>query len=124
MGIATLLVIVAFVFFVFGMFHVFGRYFMTYRLSDTHLRIIGVFAFVSIAYKDITDIAVVPPGTLWRVLLSFDMLRLGNRLWGRAVLIKRRSGLFRQLIITPDSADEFVAQIKTRMGDKNNYAAC
>jgi hypothetical protein len=38
---------------------------------------------------------------------KITLLRLGNRLWGNFVLIKK-SGVVRSIVITPNNAEEFV----------------
>jgi hypothetical protein len=40
-------------------------------------------------------------------------LRLGNRFAGQCVLIQKRNGWFRRIVITPDDADGFISQVAT-----------
>ena len=38
-------------------------------------------------------------------------IRLGNRLTRECVLIQKREGWFRRIVITPSDADEFISQV-------------
>jgi hypothetical protein len=38
-------------------------------------------------------------------------LRFGNRIFGPCVLVRRRNGLFRRIVITPADADKFVEEV-------------
>ncbi len=44
-------------------------------------------------------------------------LRLGNRVFGHCVLIQKRNGLVRRVVITPGDADGFIGQVQ-----KNKHA--
>jgi hypothetical protein len=115
MDIITLLIIIVFIMLVLGAYQVFGRYVMTYRLTDKGLRIMGIFGFFSIPYEEIVDVKIVSPKEVWKLAFSFNILRFGNRLWGTGVLIKKNSGLVRNLIISPNNSEEFTMEIRQRM---------
>ena len=52
--------------------------------------------------------------TKWlaRELLNPSVLRLGNRIGARCVLVQRRSGLFRRIAFSPADPNAFVRQIR------------
>ncbi len=48
----------------------------------------------------------------WRELgAGGSILRLGNRFARQCVLIQRRGGRFRRIVVTPDDADGFIGQV-------------
>lgn len=50
--------------------------------------------------------------TSWlRLGIGGMTLRFGNRVFGTCVLVHRRSGLFRRIVITPKDADKFVNDV-------------
>ncbi len=40
------------------------------------------------------------------------VLRCGNRLWGQIILIRRKKGIFKTILITPNNADKFISKIR------------
>jgi hypothetical protein len=113
----TLLIQIIFVIVVLVAFQTLGRYIlMTYRFTDKGLRITGIFTFLFIPYEEILEIKLLSSKEIWKLIFSFNILRLGNRLWGTGVLIKRKSGFFKNLIISPKDPEMFVVEIKKRMG--------
>jgi len=75
-----------------------------------------MFPVISINYLDILEIRRITFKEALR-LNQLSTLRLGNRMWGNIVLIKKSTGFFRTIIITPDNSETFMndvnQQIKT-----------
>jgi hypothetical protein len=47
---------------------------------------------------------------------SILAVRLGNKLFGKGVLVTQKSGLFRLSVLTPDNPDEFVRGARDHIG--------
>jgi hypothetical protein len=89
-----------------------------YRLLDDG---IGLVLFRSlniwkIPYSEISDIRKVSwnKGT-GRQDISWFALKLGNRLQGNFVLLRRKKGLLKEIHLTPRDADQFVSTVVSRM---------
>jgi len=86
-----------------------GRLVLTYDLTDRGIDIVAlrVVAVMRIPYRDIESIQAVS----FRDSLRLDpfVLRIGNRLVGETVVVSRKSGWFRRVLITPDDPSAFVA---------------
>lgn len=68
-------------------------------------------------FEDIVEIKIVPLSEIWPwvSIKMFFALRYGNRFWGKSVLVLRKGGVFRAVIISPDDADNFVKKAKEIM---------
>jgi hypothetical protein len=60
---------------------------------------------------DISDIQTISFAGLW----ATPSLRLMNRPFARYVLVRKRSGICRAVVITPDNAEEFVKVVEQRI---------
>ena|SRR5208282_3433658 len=95
-----------------------ARYIYNYRVCNSGIKIVifGMFPVISINYLDILEIRRITFKEALR-LNQLSTLRLGNRMWGNIVLIKKSTGFFRTIIITPDNSETFMndvnQQIKT-----------
>ena len=92
-----------------------GQLFYTYRVRPDGIvillfRLIPVWRF---ALTRIISIRVVRGREKWRILNPFTTLRLGNRLFGPAVLVEVTRGFtgLRAILLTPDDADSFVREV-------------
>ncbi len=68
----------------------------------------------TIALHDITGVAP------WRFAVgdlaaTFTTLRFGNRIFGRAIVIERRTSFPRYLVVTPDDPDCLLADLRARI---------
>lgn len=88
------------------------RFVYSYALTERRfeVRLFGRFTIFEIARESI--VAAVP----WRFSLatlarSFATLRLGNRVFGRAIVIERRANFPRYVVVTPDDPDALLAAI-------------
>ena len=64
-----------------------------------------------LSYKDILK------SNDWRVLFSFGF---GNRIWGDIVMIKKRKGIFRVVLMVIGNANDLIDEINKRL--KSNIA--
>ena len=89
----------------------FLRYVYGYDIKGGHIRFL-LFRSVplfGIRISEIREIRECSGGGLWKPSLA---LRFGNRLWGDCVVIQKKSGLFRSVIITPDNPEEFIKSVQ------------
>ena|SRR6266508_1006192 len=101
----------------------FGRYFLSYVVTEESVKIV-LFRFLTvlrIEYRDIAGVELLSfKDSLWPSLAW----RFGNRLFFKeVVVIEKRKGIFSRVIITPDNAREFVAQMSRNLRDGRNWAA-
>jgi len=89
----------------------FLRYVYGYDIRDGRVRFL-LFRSVplfGIPISEIWEVRECSGRDLWKPGFA---LRFGNRLWGNCVMIQKKSGLFRSVIITPDNAQEFIERIQ------------
>jgi hypothetical protein len=60
------------------------------------------------------------PRGLW--LNPWYAFRFGNRIWGETVLIKRKRGLIKSIVITPDDPERFIEQYNGTKHEINSPA--
>jgi hypothetical protein len=96
------------------------RFFIAYKITSHAIEVIlcGVVPLKRIPIADITSVEMVPfkdlnPLVNVRFILA---VRLGNRLFGKGVLVTQKSGLFRRSVLTPDNPDEFVRCVTEKIG--------
>ncbi len=87
------------------------RYVYNYDIKGDCVRVVlfRLVPLMTIRISDIREIKESPPIELWK---PTPALKFGNRLWGACVLIHKKRGLIRRVVITPDNAYEFVEQVK------------
>jgi hypothetical protein len=71
-----------------------------------------------IPFVDITSVEIVSFKDLNPLVnvRSILAVRLGNKLFGKGVLVTQKSGLFRLSVLTPDNPDEFVRGARDHAG--------
>lgn len=89
-----------------------------YRLSDDAIEFVmfGTLRVWRSSFLDISDIRPISFGTLF----VYPALHLMNRPFGQYVLISRRRGVFRWVVITPDQPEEVVRFIREKIGPAKN----
>ncbi len=96
-------------------FQLFARYLYNYKLTDDSIQLIalGAVPVMRIRFADISDVREVSFG---QTLKSGPFtLRLGNRIIGGFVLVRKRKGLIRSVVLTPDDVPDFLRQIERRV---------
>ena len=96
-----------------------GRYVLNYKVRETgvDVLVLGVIPVKRIPFKNVAEIREVS----WRETCrlnedSLFTLRIGNRLFGRGVLIRQKRWILRKIILmTPDKPDEFVREVLARL---------
>jgi hypothetical protein len=87
------------------------RYVYSYDIKDDNVRIVlfRLVPLMTIRISNIREIKESPPMELWKPTFA---LKFGNRLWGECVVICKKRGFIRRIVITPDNAREFVEDVK------------
>ncbi len=100
-------------------FQLFERYVINYRIEKNSIQFVlfGKIPLIQIQLSNIAEIRKVSfkEATFQRGIEGILVLRCGNRLWGQIILIRRKKGIFKTILITPDNADEFISKIRERM---------
>jgi hypothetical protein len=84
-----------------------------YRLSAEGVEFV-VFGAIRVWLVRFSDIALIRDFPVWGLLFGPNArvaLYLRNRIFGRNVLLRRKSGLIRQIVITPGEPAEFVRSV-------------
>ena len=86
------------------------RYVYNYDVRGDHVRVVLFrrIPLMVIRISNIREIKEAPPIELWKPTCA---LKFGNRLWGACVLICKKRGLIRRIVITPDNPHAFVEQV-------------
>ncbi len=101
-------VIVAFIFLLI-LAQFIGRYIINYQIRDTAIEIVyfGIIPIMRIPYNNIAEIRKV---TFIEASLMFFPLRFGNRFWGTIVAVRKKKGILKIIVITPDNPDRFISE--------------
>jgi hypothetical protein len=90
-----------------------GPHLGKYTITDNSIEytMFGNFRVWKSSFDDISDIQIISFPRLWVT----PSLRLMNRPFAQYVLIRKRRGIFRAVVITPDNPEEFVRLIQQRI---------
>ena len=92
------------------------RYLYDYAYTDLRfeVRLFRRFAIYGIAWCDLASVA---PWRFSRGALAtaFTTLSLGNRVFGRAIVLERRGRFPRFVVITPADADRVLLELRARV---------
>jgi hypothetical protein len=88
------------------------RYLYSYEVRASEIRILlfSLIPIVRIPMSNVAEVTSPAPRPYW--LSPWYALRLGNRIFGEAVLIRKRRGLIKSIIIAPDDPARFIEQCK------------
>lgn len=88
------------------------KYIYNYRIKNNEIQIVlfNKIPLKRIHYKDIE--CIIKMDQQYPSLNMIGAQAWGNRIWGDFVLIKRYKGILKQIIITPDKADDFIEEVK------------
>ena len=91
-----------------------GRHVYNYRVTDRGVEIVlfGKLPIKRVPFNNIAEVRVAPTVT---EMLPFKGIAFGNRVWGRAVLVRQKRGLIRRLFITPDDPEQFVRKVREQL---------
>jgi hypothetical protein len=76
----------------------------------------SMFPIARIPMSDVVEVSRATNRTLW--LNPWRTLRLGNRIFGASVVIRRQRGLIRSIVITPSDPDRFIDQCNAMMSER------
>ena len=91
-----------------------GPYLYQYRLGDQRfeVKLFGLLPILRIRFSEISEARVMAGPEL---LNPWAGVRFGNRIFAaRPVMIRKKRGLIRSLILTPLNPEEFVAELNRR----------
>jgi hypothetical protein len=97
---------------VFGGAQLAGKYVVKYRITDDSLQYFWFgLNFWTCPFEDIVDIKIV---SFFGVLFAFA-LNLMCRPFGPYVLLRRRRGRFKRVLLTPPNAQDFVERVRAKI---------
>jgi len=86
------------------------RYLYNYRIANESIQIV-IFKVIPVRrllFNNISEIRKISRKEIsWN---PFESEKWGNRLFGDIVLVRKKSGLIKSLLITPDDADAFIKE--------------
>lgn len=95
-----------------------GRLLYNYDIHDNAIRVL-ILGSIPVASFPLGEIVEMKEVSLKETLKpDFKTLRLGNRIIGRILEIRRSNGLFRRVLITPDEPDKFLDAWKAASTEK------
>jgi hypothetical protein len=97
-----------------ALFQFFARYVYSYRATEDSVDVVlfGTFPVARFRYTEIEEIREIPFKQTLKP--SFSSLRLGNRIAGDVVAIRKKSGI-KEILLTPDDAQGFVRSVKQHL---------
>jgi len=98
-----------------ALFQFLGRYVMNYRLGKRYflITLFYVIPILAIRYNKIAEVKYFP---FKKALVPSMVWRFGNRLVGDCALITLRGyAIFKRIIISPNSVEQFIAEIETKI---------
>jgi hypothetical protein len=93
-------------------FQVLGRLAYGYKLRANRIDFVlfGVIRFYSIPLSAISHARILTWDEAWSP--DFTTLRFGNRLFGTFLELRKKSGVFRRILITPDDPEAFLRDLE------------
>lgn len=92
-----------------------GKYVIVYELSGErfNIRLLNLLPLFSVRYKDISEVRAISLKETFG--LGFFALRMGNRMFGKIVLIRKPKGLIREILISPKDHEAFIREISKHL---------
>jgi|GEM_PF-4383785 hypothetical protein len=105
---------------VFGASQIVGPYCVKYRITDDSIEFVMFrnLRVWRISFEDIADIRLVSFARSFII----PALHLMNRPFAQYVLVRRRRGVFRAVLITPDQPRELVRLVREKIANAPNTA--
>ena len=104
----------------------FWRWIIRYRITNSSIEVVlfGCIPISKTLFPDILEVRSVSFNELlpWKNLQSVGWYRLGNRVWGDGVLIRRRRGMVRRFVISPDEPRDFVNELNRKVDSQRRIA--
>jgi hypothetical protein len=85
-----------------------------YRVSGRAIEI-TLFHVLPVYRLPIDNVESIGKTTSGELGIDWSVLRLSNHLTTEGVLIKKRKGWFRRIVITPSDADEFIKKVSAQL---------
>ena len=87
------------------------RFIYDYRINDRAIEVL-LFRLIPLYRLPFDNIESIKKISLREAGLGGFTIRLGNRIMGARLLITKKRGLFKKIIITPDKIDEFINELE------------
>lgn len=98
------------------------RYVIGYRITEKDIRIMlfDLIPLERFPFENVVEVDRISfsDTMIYKSKDMFLALRLGNRIWGPIVMIRRNARIFRVILISPDSPEEFVSEASRRLQHK------
>jgi len=93
-----------------------SRYIFVFRItgSGVDILLLGIIRLMRISFLDIAEVQKVSYKEMLLSRTSFFTLGFRSRL-GKTVLIRKKSGIFRDIAVTPNNPDRFVEEVSRRI---------
>ena len=90
-----------------------GPHLGKYRITDNSIEytLFGRIHVWKSSFDDISDIQIISFARLWVT----PSLRLMNQSFAQYVLVRKRRGIFRAVVITPDNPEEFINIVQQKL---------
>ncbi|MCX7008560.1 MAG: hypothetical protein NTY53_15130 [Kiritimatiellaeota bacterium] len=100
-------------------FQIFPGLCTTTKVTDRGVEVWqGLIPVVRVHYEDILEIHVITFKEMlpWRNLQAINWYRAGGKIYvPKAVLVHKRKGIFKFVVISPDDVDAFIREVKRKM---------
>jgi hypothetical protein len=113
------IVIFAILFFVGLDFLFFGKVFITYQLKASELRVM-LFRIIPVMVIPLELINKIERITQLRWMMSGIADIFCSRVFAARLLLRKSTGFFKEIVITPDNPDQFIAEVKRRVKEKTS----
>ena len=96
-----------------------ARHVYNYEINESDIKIVlfGTLPIVRLPFSDIIEVREI--SFKEALTNNFFALRFGNRVWGSIVLIRKSTGLFKSIIITPDNYETFMNDVNQHITRKS-----
>jgi len=90
---------------------------LRYRLTEDGVEMVlcGFFPMFYLPYEDIED---AHKASATEVIFSTKVI---NRVWGQFVILSRKTGLRRAILVSPDDVESFLRELRERSYIKQGY---
>lgn len=103
------LAFIGFALLLFWWFYAGMRFVISYRIREgaVDVRLMKLLTIVRLRPRDVVKVEKVRALSLRAVVSSQLAASLGNRLWGDCLIVTKRRGIVRRILITPDDVDAY-----------------
>ena len=103
------------------LFLIFKGGLFVYRTTDKRLEVVllGIIPLVRVPFEDIEEIRKGSPRDFLHAKeFNYSPVNLRSRLFGQTVIVRRKKGILRAILITPRDVDGFVAAVQGKLSSR------